>query len=73
MKDANPAPQPAQNVPGVSGLQSVPKMQPGSPMQQSGSGQAGPGSFVPGNNYRMNPPSQTPLAYLEKTTTTIGR
>ena len=68
MKDANPAPQPAQNVPGVSGLQAVPKMQPGSPMQQPG-----PGNFVPGNNYRMNPPAQTPLAYLEKTTTTIGR
>ena len=79
-------PQPALGGPGPSGVagpagaagpSSVPmagRLPPGSPIQQPGPGvqQPPPGGFLPGSNFRMNPP-QSPLAHLEKTTTTIGR
>ena len=69
---------PPQNVPS---LQPGVKIQPGSPMPQQpvpgpqGTGPqagAGPGFGQP-IPYRMNSPYHTPLASLEKTTTTIGR
>jgi hypothetical protein len=80
-----------QNAAAVGGSQTVPKMQPGSPIpSQPGSGTGpGPASQVPGalgaagpgfvqgqqtnNAFRLNSQGQTPLAFLEKTTTTIGR
>ena len=71
MQAGSPPTPPAANA-GVAGVQSAGKLQPGSPMQQPGPG-APPGGFVPGNNYRMNPPPQSPLAYLEKTTSNLGR
>lgn len=59
---------------GSSGVPMAGRLPPGSPMQQAGPGvqQPPPGGFLPGSNFRMNPP-QSPLAHLEKTTTTIGR
>ena len=71
MQAGSPPTPPAANA-GVVGVQSAGKLQPGAPMQQPGPG-APPGGFVPGNNYRMNPPPQSPLAYLEKTTSNLGR
>lgn len=74
---------PPQNAPaGAAALPAGVKGQPGSPMQglQPGPGPQGPvpqgapgPSFGQPSPYRMNPPYQTPLASLEKTTTTIGR
>ena len=87
MKEQQQPPQP-QNAPGLqpgakmqpgSPLPPQPGQVPvpqGPAVQGSGvQGPAGPG-FVQGqaNQYRMNPTTaQTPLAFLEKTTTTIGR